>query len=552
MGIRGAAIALMASVCTAAGAASAPAGPDAGKVPAPVVIVPATPPAASSPQAPGRIVIVPASPGAPQGTQSPAPSAPAATAPQRIVIVPADPNSKATAPAAPASGSPQRIVIVPADPNSKAAAPAAPASGSPQRIVIVPTDPNSKAAAPSTPAPGAQPRIVIVPNTPNSNAAPAAPAATTPPRIVTVPATPGAASSQPETDTAATTSEPATTPNDEATAPGGEDEDTSVAQPEIPPSGDGMRTVTAMPDLAPVPHSALTKPSDADPLTSPAVASAAAEGTGDETDGHARLGPFLSGPGSLTFILHHTFMGAAGGFATQGIASDFHSDLGGREALLAGTLVGAGVGFGTASWWQFNHWMGQSTANYGILNSVSGGMFLTGLVDLTTDDPTALAWSSLVGAELGGWLTAGVSGGDLSLESGLLVASGEGWGAVYGAMLLAIVRYSGSTLRTESAIDALFIAQGTGAILLAFAAGHFHPSTTQILRANLSGAIVGGAVLLVSALVLGHLDSPTPYVLSMASSATTMALVSILWDAGAESPQVALGGGSSAPYRSVW
>lgn len=508
--IRGAVVTL----ALACGVVQAQPAPEADGGSRRVVIVPVTP--AAQPAAEPRIRIVPADPPAQQ-------SGPAG---RHIVITPVEPSSPAP--------TDRHVVIVPAAPQ-----PAGPAAD--RHIVIVPAEPPAAAPAPER-------HLVIVPADPA--AAPTAPER----KIVIVPATPEPSSeaagsaSEPQVGAAAVAPSSAGAPA--ALNPTDEPEEDTASEPDEASGGDGMRTLTANPDLLPAPERGkVTQPTAGTPAK---VAPELAHAAEPPPEPHARLGPFLSGPGSLTFILHHTLMGAAGGFATQGLANDFHSDVGGREALLAGTLVGAGVGFGTSAWWQFNHWVGQPAASFGILNSFSGGMFLTGLLDLTTDDPTALAWSSLVGAELGGWLTVGVGGGDMPIETGLLVASGEGWGAIYGAMLLAIVRFSGSSLPTESAIDTLFITQGAGALMLAFAAGHFHPSATQILRANLSGAIVGGAVLLLSSLVLGHLDSPTPYVLSMASSATTMALVSILWDAGSESSQVSLGGGGSAAYRSVW
>lgn len=432
------------------------------------------------------------------------------------------------------SGAERRIVIVPAQPSAPANQPNEVQTSAPQqRIVIVPAQPETAPAAPAPDAGAPQQKLVIVPVAGADSAPQATPDAQPSGSPPTTASAPSNLAPQPE-------SQPSGIPETGSSAESAEG-DSGAA------SADGLRTVTASPDLTPRPDGDIARPP---PSTPAPIASGPAIAPDGLTEGHVRTGPFLSGPGSSTFVLHHTLMGAAGGFTTLGISNDFHSS--GREAILAGTLVGAGIGFGTSSWWQFNHGIGQNTANFGITNSLSGGMFLTGLIDLTTDDPTALAWSSVLGAELGAWMTAGIGGGDLSLESGLLVASGQSWGAIYGSLLLAIVRYSGSSLRTESALDALFITQGAGAILTAFAVGHFHPSVRQILRADIAGAIVGGAVLLLSALVVGHLDSPTPYVLSMASSATTMALVSIFWDEGAERPTASLGGGSPAAYRSVW
>ena len=268
-------------------------------------------------------------------------------------------------------------------------------------------------------------------------------------------------------------------------------------------------------------------------------------------DGHPRTGSFLSGPGSLAFLLHHTLMGATGGFVTQGIPNNFRFDVGAREEMLAGTLVGAGAGFGVSAWWQFHHWVGKPAAYFGVVNSVVGGMAVGGLMNLTTDDSTALAWSGLLGAELGSWLSIGFGGGDLPVETGVLVASGEGWGAIYAALSLAIIRFSGSSLTTSAALDTLMLAPGIGATLLAFSTTRFHPSMRQILRANIAGAAIGGAVLLLSALVLGHLDIATPYLLAMLSSASTMAIVSVFWAEPPDSPTTGRPG-APAPYRSLW
>ncbi len=253
------------------------------------------------------------------------------------------------------------------------------------------------------------------------------------------------------------------------------------------------------------------------PTVPPAVATPtpAPEDRGPLLDGHLREGAFLSGPGSLTFVLHHSIMGGAGGLATQGIPNRFKFDtLGAREAILAGTLVGAGLGFGFSAWWQFNHWIGLPSANFGIVNSVIAGMALTGLIDLMTNDATALAYTAFLGAEIGAWLTTIVGGGELSVAKGLLIASGGGWGLAYTALLLGILSTSGSAGSTSTAIDALLIAPGIGAGALALAGMKYSPTSTQILRADVFGAGVGAGVFLLSGLVLGRFDQPTPYVLS--------------------------------------
>ena len=74
--------------------------------------------------------------------------------------------------------------------------------------------------------------------------------------------------------------------------------------------------------------------------------------------------------------------------------------------MLAGTFIGAGLGFGLSSWWQFNHYVDTPMAHYGIVNSVIGGMFLAGFMDLLTHDKSMITWSAFIGTELGAWLTA--------------------------------------------------------------------------------------------------------------------------------------------------
>jgi hypothetical protein len=317
-------------------------------------------------------------------------------------------------------------------------------------------------------------------------------------------------------------------------------------QPGQPPPGPEA-PITAYPSEPvqpqaepPSPTQAVLPPMQTPPAPAPSV---------PMIDGHPRYGPFLSGPGSLMFLTTHTLLGTAGGLVTQGVANDWNFDLGSREAILAGTLVGAGAGFGVSAWWQFNHWIGKPAAAMTLTDSIVGGMALTGLVNLTTQDQTALAWSGFLGSELGAWLTIGIGGGDLSFEHSLLLASGEGWGEIYASLLLAIVHFSGSSLTSRAGADTLLIAPAVGAIAMAVASARINPTARQILRANVAGAAVGGTVLLLSALVLGHIDKPTPYVLAMISSATTMAIVSIFWDDRAASPTPT---GGAAPYRSVW
>ena len=254
-------------------------------------------------------------------------------------------------------------------------------------------------------------------------------------------------------------------------------------------------------------------------------------------DGHVRQGAFLAGPGSLTFVLHNTILGAAGGLVTQGLAGADKFDLsqGSRERMLAGTLIGAGLGFGLSAWWQFNHWIDLPMANFAIVNSVVSGLFFLGAVDLLSDDALTLAWTGFLGAELGTWLTAAIAGGEMPVNDGLLVASGAAWGAAYSALMIGILGATGTKMRSERVFDVMAISTGVGAGALALATMKYDPTTAQILRANLFGAGVGGAVLAISLLVLGP-NTATPYALSLVSSAGAITAVSLLWEEAAERP----------------
>ncbi len=272
-------------------------------------------------------------------------------------------------------------------------------------------------------------------------------------------------------------------------------------------------------------------------------------------DGRPRQGPFLSGPGSLTFVLHHTILGAMGGLFTQGFAQEFKIDRDSREAMLAGTLIGAGLGFGASAWWQFNNWVDRPLSYFAISNSLVGGMFLGGFMDLLADDRDVLAWSSFVGAELGAWLTAVVGGGQLPMNHGLLVSSGAAWGLASSALLLAIIHFSGTEIRGKTWADTLLIAPGIGAGALAIATMRYNPTSGQILRADIFGSGVGAAVLLLSGLVLGGFDQPTPYVLSFLASAGAITTVSLLWEESADRTAVPSGGGSyrsKKAYKGYW
>ncbi|NMO23341.1 hypothetical protein HPC49_38750 [Pyxidicoccus fallax] len=324
---------------------------------------------------------------------------------------------------------------------------------------------------------------------------------------------------------------------------------TATDAPRVPPEPDSLVTQ---------PQAPLTPDGQTDPLK-PASTTASAAPPGEDTgvllDGRPRQGPFLSGPGSLTFIIHHTTMGALGGLFTQSFKKDYSFKKASREEVLAGTLIGAGLGFGASAWWQFNNWVDKPMAHFSIGNSVVGGMFMAGFMDLFTQDPSVLTWSAFLGAELGAWLTAGLGGGQLPLNDGLLVSSGAGWGMAYAALLLAVIHFSGTDVSSKTWRDTLLLAPGIGAGALALATMRYDPTPSQILRADIFGAGVGAAVLLISGLVLGGFDQSTPYVLSFLGSAGAITTVSLLWEESVDRSAMRMTSGRSAkgrPYKNVW
>ncbi len=297
----------------------------------------------------------------------------------------------------------------------------------------------------------------------------------------------------------------------------------------------------------------LESPTPSPTTDTPVATPPPVEESGAVLDGHVREGAFLAGPGSLTFVLHHSIMGFVGGLATQGISTRFALDsVGNREQMLAGSLIGAGLGFGVSAWWQFNHWLDKPVAYFGIVNSMASGMFMAGLIDLVSDDALLLTWTAFLGAQLGAWLTTTLGGGEMPLNKGLLMTSGGGWGLIYGALFLAILKTSGTQVTTAGVTDTLLIAPGLGAGLMALATMRYNPTSNQILRADLFGAAVGGGVLLLSALVLGDFGTSIPYVLAMLSSAGAMATVSILYEEAAETPPAAMGPTMKRKYNTVW
>ncbi len=290
------------------------------------------------------------------------------------------------------------------------------------------------------------------------------------------------------------------------------------------------------------------RPEDAPPPVEPAKPSGAA------LDGHLREGAFLSSPGSLTFILHHTLLLGVGGMMTQMVARGFNFDDGGaRQAMLAGLLIGAGLGFGGSAWWQFNHWLDWPVTTFSMVNSVLGGMFWAGVMDLISSDKTLLTWGTVLGAELAAWLTTVIGGGEMSVSSGLLMSSGAGWFGIYTALMTAIIHFTGNGSNLKAGVDALLITPGIGAVVMALASLKFHPTTTQILRADAFGLGAGVAAMLISVLFLGTFEVATPYIMAMVGSAGAIATVSLLWEEAAERPtSLYRDPEKDRPYRNVW
>jgi hypothetical protein len=268
-------------------------------------------------------------------------------------------------------------------------------------------------------------------------------------------------------------------------------------------------------------------------------------------DGHPRQGPFLAGPGSLTFITTNALLGAVGGFGTQFISARYDFNRG-KEAMLVGTLVGAGLGFGISTWWQFTHWMDKPVASFSLVNALYAGMLAGGLVDSISSDVTALAYASFISAELGGWLTAAVGGGEMKLSDGLAMASAGAWAGAYTALVLATLTYSGGTPPSSKGwVDALLIAPGLGAAAMACALLQIHPTANQVIRGNLFGLGVGTAVLLTSGFIVGF-NSATTYILTLLTSAGALAAVSIFWEEAAEKPPVESYSLKKKPYNNPW
>jgi hypothetical protein len=297
-------------------------------------------------------------------------------------------------------------------------------------------------------------------------------------------------------------------------------------------------------------------------------------GPGVMIDGHPREGAFLSGPGSFTFLMHHTLMTGLGGLATQMIPRAIQQAQGvvdtkcdatpggtpaftnscARIAYLGLGLGGAAVGFAGSAVWQFTHWISERSANFGIVNSFLGGMFLGAFTDLLTKDAYAIAWMTVIGNTLGAWLSIIIGGGDLPLNHGVLITSGAAWAGIFTALIVGIIASTGGGTTARSGMDAIMLTPALGATAMALATLKFNPSTAQIMRANIFGLGVGGAVLLISALVLGaNFNHPLPYILAGVGAIGSMTLVSLLWAEAAE-PGLAPSSTPDAPRQrvSVW
>jgi hypothetical protein len=322
------------------------------------------------------------------------------------------------------------------------------------------------------------------------------------------------------------------------------------------------RTVDAVTPLPPPPEKLDENPLKIEPTGPTAM-----------IDGRPREGAFLSGPGSLTFIMHHTIMLGGGVFATQLIPrigdanclnqgqtsanctkdGNIATNQDARVAYLAGTLLGAGIGFGTSAFWQFNNWMSHSTANFGIINSLIGGLALGGFTDLFTDDASAISWMSLVGSTAGAWLTALFAKGDFPLNKAALITSGAGWAMVYTALILGIIVSTGGGSSFRGAVDAMMIMPAIGAGAMLAASFKFNPSFAQIMRANLFGAVAGGAVLVLSLLLIANTSSPVPYILGGVSAIAAKTIVSLLWAEAAENNNADITAPNRSPrFREVW
>lgn len=390
---------------------------------------------------------------------------------------------------------------------------------------------------------------------------------------------------------------PTPQPNDQYIPPGYV-RPTPQPQTDVPVQPPADRTIEALPPPVPPPEQLDQNPPQIVP-----------SGPGAMIDGHPREGSFLSGPGSFTFLMHHTLMTGFGALATQmipraidaapafpatvnanmkvllpaggcavdsagvptdaryatsgtggakvGSCSEIVTGEGARLAYLTSTLLGAGIGFTAAAIWQFNNWISPRSANFGIITSFFGGMLLGGFTDLVTShkDAYATTWATMIGNSAGAWLAAIIGGGDIALNKATLIVSGGAWAAIYAALIVGMIA-PGGTITPRDGLAGIMLMPAIGAGLMALATLKFNPSFGQIMRANLFGGLVGGVVLVLSGLLLGpataFTNSPVPYILAGVGAIGAQTLVSLLWADTAEPPPVSGGVSSDRKYRNVW
>jgi hypothetical protein len=401
---------------------------------------------------------------------------------------------------------------------------------------------------------------------------------------------------------------PQVQPNDQYIPPGYVPP-TPQPQTDAPVQPPPERTIEALPPPTPLPEQLDPNP----PQIAP-------QGPGAMIDGHPREGSFLSGPGSFTFLMHHTLMTSLGALSTQMIpraidaaphfdetrnsagklllpaggcsvdsagvpidqttflgepryahsgttgttgptkvqtCAEIFTGEGARLAYLSSTLIGAGVGFTSAAIWQFYNWMSPRSANFGLITSFFGGMFLGGFTDLLTGhkDAYATTWATMIGNSAGAWLATIIGGGDIALNKATLIVSGGAWAAIYAALIVGMIA-PGGNVTPRDGLAGIMLMPAIGAGLMALATLKFNPSFGQIMRANLFGGLVGGVVLVLSGLLLGpstaFTSSPVPYILAGVGAIGAQTLVSLLWADAAEPPPASAGSSSDRKYRNVW
>lgn len=349
-----------------------------------------------------------------------------------------------------------------------------------------------------------------------------------------------------------------------------------VAQPAAP---EPAPQPAPEPQLQPVPEPqpAPVEPPPAQPVPDALVPESPPpepQPAGAMLDGHPREGAFLAGPGSGGFIAHHTLLGFFGGLSTQMVprigdiyfgGDPYPFDEGDRIAYLTSGLLGAGVGFGASAIYQFFRWIDGPAAGFGALHSLYGAMFFSGFTHLVTGGVpqgapdqfarvSAITWLGFLGAEAAAWTSILLGGGELPVNKGVLASTGAYWAAVFTGLILGIVASSGGGTDVGSGIDAILLAPGLGAVALGLFGLKYNPSTARIMRANLMGTLVGAAVYVVSALVMGlKFANPVPFALGAVGAAGALGLTAWLWVDAADPSSVAPADGKArALYGDLW